>query len=212
MVHEHPYAHALLIDYGGVLTNSVIGGFSTACAAMGVDAEPFIAECFSPDHAGDSPFARLELGQVTMGEFCDQVSPILRKYASAPVDGHRWLKLVQRATRGVDQEMVRAVDALAERGALIALVSNSWGSVDDYPWDRLPAFSDVVVSGRVGLRKPDPRIYQLAAERLGVGTADCVFVDDLEVNLVPARELGMTTILHQRSPDTIGHLSRLFTV
>jgi HAD superfamily hydrolase (TIGR01509 family) len=54
-----------------------------------------------------------------------------------------------------------------------------------------------VISGEVGLRKPDPAIYELAAERLGLSPAACVFVDDLPGNLKPARALGMATVLHR---------------
>jgi epoxide hydrolase-like predicted phosphatase len=57
-------------------------------------------------------------------------------------------------------------------------------------------FDDVVISSEVGLRKPDPAVYELAAERLGLPPAGCVFVDDLPGNLKPALALGMATVLH----------------
>jgi putative hydrolase of the HAD superfamily len=66
------------------------------------------------------------------------------------------------------------------------------------------------VSSEVGIRKPDSAIYELAAEKLGCAPTDCVFVDDVEINLVPARALGMNTILHERTPDTVAELYRIY--
>jgi len=84
------------------------------------------------------------------------------------------------------------------------------GPSDGYPWDRLPQFSEFVVSAEVGIRKPASAIYELAAEKLGRAPADCVFVDDVEVNLVPARDLRMATVLHARAEDTLARLSRIY--
>jgi HAD superfamily hydrolase (TIGR01509 family) len=64
----------------------------------------------------------------------------------------------------------------------------------------------------VGLRKPEPRIYELGAESIGLGAGECVFVDDLPGNLKPARELGMATVHHRNTPETIAELERLLGV
>jgi putative hydrolase of the HAD superfamily len=83
----------------------------------------------------------------------------------------------------LDVKMVEAVTTLSSNGIQTALVSNSCGPIDGYPWARLPTFRQVVVSSEVGIRKPDPAIYRLAADRLKRKVADCVFIDDIEVNL-----------------------------
>jgi putative hydrolase of the HAD superfamily len=204
---------ALLVDFGGVLTESVLGSFERSCRTHGVHPAGFIAEVFSPDHAEDSPFALIELGQISMPEFLDRITPILSRHAAGKtddVDGAAWFRGVQQTTQRVDPQMVQAVQALTNRGVQTALVSNSWGPSDGYPWDRLPQFSEVVVSSEVGIRKPDTAIYELAAEKLGRAQADCVFVDDVEINLVPARALGMGTILHVRPHDTLAELRRIY--
>jgi epoxide hydrolase-like predicted phosphatase len=91
-------------------------------------------------------------------------------------------------------------------------VSNSWG-VRRYPRDLLTElFDGVVISGEVGIRKPAPEIYRLGAERIGLDPRDCVFVDDLPFNLAPAAELGMATIRHRTSEETIVELERLLGV
>lgn len=209
---QAPAASALLIDYGGVLTASVVEAFSSACASIGVDSRGFLDEAFAASHAEDSPFVLLELGQISAAEFSERLTPVLRRHASAPVDGHQFYAAVQNVTWDLDAVMTTAVNRFISAGVPTVLVSNSWGKSEIYPWHQLPAFTEVVVSSDVGLRKPDPDIYLLAADRVGVEPAECVFVDDLEVNLSPARELGMRTMLHTMAETTIAELARLFGI
>ena len=204
---------ALLVDFGGVLTESVLASFERSCRTHGVDPAGFIAEVFSPDHAEDSPFALIELGRISIPEFLDRITPILSRHAvgnAGEVNGAAWFRGVQQTTQNVDLQMVRAVQSLTDRGVQTALVSNSWGTSDGYPWGRLPQFSEVVVSSEVGIRKPDTAIYELAAAKLGRAPDDCVFVDDVEINLFPARALGMGAILHKRPLDTLAQLRRIY--
>jgi HAD superfamily hydrolase (TIGR01509 family) len=70
----------------------------------------------------------------------------------------------------------------------------------------------VIVSGEVGIRKPDPAIYLLAAEKLGLPASACVLVDDMAANLPPAADLGMTTVHHTDSAATVHELERVLGV
>jgi epoxide hydrolase-like predicted phosphatase len=91
-------------------------------------------------------------------------------------------------------------------------VSNSWGT---RRYDRAllaELFDAVLISGEVGIRKPSPEIYRLAAERIGLAPPECVFVDDLPFNLAPAAELGMATVHHVGTGQTIAELERLLGV
>ena len=98
---------------------------------------------------------------------------------------------------GLDHAMVDGVRAARAAGLRTGLLSNSWGD-DRYAHDVIDElFDDQVISSEVGLRKPDPAIYALAAERLGLPAEACVFVDDLPGNLKPARALGMATVVHR---------------
>ncbi|MGO9151891.1 HAD family hydrolase [Mycobacterium sp.] len=203
---------ALLIDYGGVLTASVLEAFSAACTSIGVDSQGFLNEAFAASHAKDSPFALLELGHIGGEEFSERLTPVLRRYATGPVNGHQFFSAVQNVTWDVDAAMTAAVNGFIAAGVPTVLVSNSWGKSETYPWEQLPAFTAAVVSSEVGLRKPDRDIYLLAAERVDVEPAQCVFVDDLEVNLATARELGMTAVLHKAAETTIAELARLLGV
>src|SRR5205085_7148348 len=97
-------------------------------------------------------------------------------------------------------------------GIRTGLISNSWGH-GRYDRSGFPElFDGVVISGEVGIRKPDPRIYRMGAEAIGLPPQECVFVDDLAFNLKPAQELGMATVLHRTSAQTVAELELLLGV
>jgi putative hydrolase of the HAD superfamily len=105
--------------------------------------------------------------------------------------------------------MQEAVQSIRAAGLRTALLSNSWGMAD-YPRHLFPDMFDVVViSGEVGMRKPEERIFRHAAGLLGLEPAQCVFIDDIEVNVTSAEALGMTAILHHDPAVTIARLGEL---
>jgi epoxide hydrolase-like predicted phosphatase len=109
--------------------------------------------------------------------------------------------------------MVRAVERLRQAGVKTALISNTWGPPMAYRSRALRRALDAVVrSDEVGLRKPDPEIYRLAAERLNVPPHDCVFIDDLLQNVDGARAAGMHAFVHRNADFTIPKLQELFGV
>ena len=108
--------------------------------------------------------------------------------------------------------MLAAVAALRRGGVRTGLLSNSWG-FEGYPRERFgELFDAVVISGEVGLRKPDPAIYALAADRLGLPAAACVFVDDLDTNVHAAEAAGMTGVVHTGAEHTLPRLAALLGV
>ena len=112
-----------------------------------------------------------------------------------------------------DEAMIGGVLAARRAGLRTAMLSNSWGE-DRYDRSQLEALFDTwVISGEVGVRKPDPAIYALAVERIGLAAEACVFVDDLPGNLKPARALGMATVVHRGDADaTLAEVSGLLGV
>ncbi|HEY6888176.1 MAG TPA: HAD family phosphatase [Solirubrobacter sp.] len=188
---------ALLIDWGGVLTTSMMGSFEAFARREGVD----VRAAFREDTAAREALIELETGRIDIATF------EVRLGAALSVDA---TGLARRLTQDVrpDVEMRAAVKALHDRGVPTALVSNSWRE-DDYDVDDL--FDVIVLSGALGIRKPDPRIYLVAAERLGVAPERCVFVDDLGGNLKPAKALGMATIRHTSAALTIPAMQRLLS-
>jgi putative hydrolase of the HAD superfamily len=94
-------------------------------------------------------------------------------------------------------------------GLRTALLSNSWGN--DYPrdgWDEM--FDAIVISGEVGMRKPEPRIYEHTLGLLGLPAGACVFVDDMPHNVAAAVEVGMVGVLHTSYDATLLELEALF--
>ncbi len=109
--------------------------------------------------------------------------------------------------------VVDAVAELRRQGVRTAVISNSWGSspFDPYATFQLQERYDVVlISDRVGLRKPDPAIFELAVQKLGLPASKCVFVDDVACYLAPAEKLGMTTVHATDPATTVRELNRLF--
>jgi len=186
----------LLIDWGGVLTGSVFASFEAFCTREGLPRDTlkdaFLGEA-RPLLEG------LEDGTLPLPEFERRLAERLQLSA----DG-----LAQRlmAEARPDTAMREAVKRFHDAGVRTALVSNSWRETD---YDALDAFDVVVLSQQIGVRKPDPRIYEEALDRVALAPERCVFVDDLGGNLKPAKQLGMTTIKHTDSKTTISVLERL---
>lgn len=200
----------LLVDYGGVLTSSVARSFRAFCVRLGLPPD-LVKETFVDAYRGvdgDSPVHLVETGRASPAEFAAGLAAALSARAGCgiPADG-----LVEQLFAGVtlDERMLGAVLAARGAGVRTGLLSNSWGT-DVYPRERFAdLFDAVVISGEVGLRKPDPAIFRLAAERVGLEPSDCVFVDDLDLNIVAAERLGMAGVVHRDPEQTLPQLSRL---
>jgi putative hydrolase of the HAD superfamily len=186
----------LLIDYGGVLTGSVFASFAAFCAREGLPADT-LKDAFLGD--ARPLLEGLEDGSLPLPEFERRLASLL------DLDPEDLARRLMREARP-DRAMREAVRRFHEQGVRTALVSNSWRPED---YAGLDAFDAVVLSQELGVRKPDARIYQVALERVALAAERCVFVDDLGGNLKMAKELGMTTVKHERAEITIAELERL---
>ncbi len=203
---------ALVVDYGGVLTSPLADSMGAWVAADGVDPAGFrdlMREWLTPG-AAVNPVHELETGALGGRDFEQALADRLRTRDGAPVPAEG---LLARMFAGFAEEpaMVGVLRRARAAGLLTALLSNSWDN--DYPreaWAEL--FDQVVISGEVGLRKPDPEIYLLTARRLGAEPAECVFVDDLPPNVRGAVAVGMVGVLHTDPASTIAELEVLFGV
>jgi putative hydrolase of the HAD superfamily len=194
----------LLVDWGGVLTTDVFASFAAFGAREGLGPGA-VAAAFRGDPAARRLLRGLETGDLPEPEFEQGFGELL----GVEPDG-----LIRRllGSVSVDERMRDAVAAARRAGVATGLVSNSWGS-GGYPADLLrELFDGVVISGRVGCRKPSPEIYELGARSIGLRPDQCVFVDDLAGNLTPAGDLGMATVLHVESAHTISMLAALLDV
>jgi putative hydrolase of the HAD superfamily len=200
---------ALLLDYGGVMTTSILESFASFCDTEGIDVDVFRAAVLGAARSPESPFARVETGAISQEEFDVAVAELLTHACGREItsDG---LKQRMFATVKPVKQMSDAVRAARDAGVRTALVSNSWGG-RDYPLGEFPLLFDVtVISGDIGMRKPEPEIYRYAADALGVATEACVFVDDLRVNIEGAEAVGMVGILHTDADTTIAQLEGIF--
>jgi putative hydrolase of the HAD superfamily len=192
----------LLVDFGGVLTTNVFDSFKQFSRAEGLR-EDAVKQIFRERGEGLALLRRLERGEITAAEFSDGFAPLL----GVKADG-----LVERLFAGVvpDEAMIDGVRQARAAGIRTGLISNSWGEglAYDPPLMR-ELFDVVVISGEVGLHKPEPEIFRLAAHRLGVVPQECVFVDDLRENCAGAEAVGMTAILHRGSEATLSALGHM---
>jgi putative hydrolase of the HAD superfamily len=198
-------ASGLLVDFGGVLTTDVFESFREFCEAEGLDPEA-VKRLFRTDPRALRELRRLEVGELTEQDFAHSFAPLL---GIEDTEG-----LVDRLFAGMrpDDAMIGAVRRARGQGVRTGLVSNSWGA-GRYDRDSFPElFDGVVISGEVGLHKPQPEIFRLGAERIGLPPEECVFVDDLRENCAGAEAVGMTAVLHRGADSTLPELERLLGV
>lgn len=192
----------LLADFGGVLTTNVFDSFKEFCRAEGLP-EDSVKNMFREQGEGLALLRRLEKGELTADEFSGQFAPLL----GVSPDG-----LVERLFGGIgpDEPMIDAIRRARAAGVRTGLISNSWGDGIAYePALMEELFDAVVISGEVGMHKPQPEIFRLGAERIGVEPEDCVFVDDLRENCAGAEAVGMAAVLHRGADQTIPRLEEL---
>ena len=205
----------VLIDWGGVLTTSLSVSIGKWIEADRIDDAHYRAvmrELIDQAYGGDqeSVVHALERGEMDGAAFERDLAARLRT-----VDG------VSPAAEGLLERMFAGferVDAMYDmlhdvkrNGVKTCLLSNSWSNV--YPrdgWDEL--FDAVVISGEVGMRKPEPRIFLHAAQLIGLEPAQCIFVDDIQANVDAAEQIGFTGVLHDQAAATAQRIATLLDV
>ena len=186
----------MIFDLGGVVFPSPIDAMREFEREHGLP-HRFLSEVVLTDPEGGA-WSRLERGELTIAQFCDAFEAECAAAGHA-IDAGAFMVAISTGS-GARPEMVTAIRAIRAHGLKTGALTNNWpgaGRGDGHEPIRdatAELFDAVVESALEGVRKPDPRIYLLACERLGVDPGQSVFLDDLGANLKPARELGMTTI------------------
>lgn len=200
---------ALVVDFGGVLTTPLQEAMFRFAEEAGIEPHHLARAALGGYMGGeDSLVFGFETGKTSQEEFTKAFAERLREESGIEVEP---ASLIPRLFGGLELEesMFTAVERARAGGLKTALLSNSWGT-ELYPRDRMtPIFDVMVISGEVGLRKPDPAIFELTTDRLGVAPGACVFVDDHPGHLTAAAEAGMTTVLHREPARTIAELESL---
>jgi epoxide hydrolase-like predicted phosphatase len=188
---------AVLFDFGGVFTPSPFPVITDAAPELGLTPQAALELCFGIyDQDGDHPWHKLERGEITLEDARAQLAALAREQ-EIEVDV---LALFGRmGAADPDREaMVEGAREIRRRGLRTALVTNNVREFGD-GWRRMvpvdELFEVVIDSSHVGVRKPDPRIFQLALEAIEIDASDAVFVDDHPGNIAAAEKLGMTGVL-----------------
>jgi putative hydrolase of the HAD superfamily len=200
---------AVLIDFGGVITTSVLQAFEQFGALLG--APPgLILDLLSRDTTARKLLVEHECGRIDADAFDRGCADRLRAHG-VEVQPEGLSARMQAGLRR-DDDTVQLTEDLRAAGVPIALVSNAFGR-DCYSGFDLDALADVVViSSEVGVRKPSRRIYAIACERLGIDPLQAVMVDDLRQNLDGAARLGIAGVLHTDAANTGTRLSERFGI
>jgi putative hydrolase of the HAD superfamily len=206
-----PY-RAVIFDLGGVVFASPLEAFDAYDDAAGLAAGTTRAVVRESSERG--AWAALERGELTLAEFAVALEAEARGHG-AEIDAATMMAMIGERS-GARPQMVRAAERIREEGLLTAALTNNWPGEDGAQtpggMHRLTIFDVVVESSVEGLRKPDPAIYQLTLDRLGVEAAAAVYLDDLGINLKPARAMGMTTIKVTDPDDALGELATVLGV
>jgi putative hydrolase of the HAD superfamily len=203
---------AVIFDLGGVVFPSPFEAFDAYDHGNALEKGTVRALIRGSSETG--AWAHLERGELTMDEFVAALEAEARD-AGFALDARQLMSLVG-SSLGARPEMTRAIVRIREHGLRTAALTNNWAvehvdSSSNGVHDS--GLFDVVVESSVeGLRKPDPRIYELALRRLGVRASEAVFLDDLGINLKPARDMGMTTIKVAEPAAALAELSSLLAL
>jgi putative hydrolase of the HAD superfamily len=201
---------AVVFDLGGVVFPSPLDVFRMYERDHGLP-HRFISEVVlaDPEHGA---WGRLERGELTLEEFCDAFDAECAAHGGK-VDSRDLMRAVG-AGLAPRPAMVAAIGSIRDHGLKTGALTNNWadeaGNREASPTEGW--FDVVVESAVVGLRKPDPRIYQLACRELGVAPAETAFLDDIGLNLKSARALGMHTIKVDEPDAALRELSALVGV
>src|SRR3979411_1422002 len=186
---------AVIWDFGGVLTTSPFEAFARYESERGLPAN-IIRRTNAANH-WENAWAKLEGAEVDIETF-DRLFAAESLALGAEVRGREVLPLLSGDLRPEMVEALKRVKTKFKTGCITNnLPANAIGSIGGrslYLAEVMVLFDHVIESAKIGLRKPDPRIYRMMVEALGVDPKNFVYLDDLGVNLKPARDMGMTTI------------------
>jgi len=197
---------AVIFDLGGVVLGSPLHAIADYEREVGLPAG-FVNRVVV-ESGPDGAWSRLERGELTLAAFhlAFEADCAERGHALSGAD------LMERVHESAQPRpaMLEAVRCIRRRDLVAAALTNNWVSEDGAGSGALqPYFDHFLESSQLGLRKPDPRIYRYACERMGVPADQAIFLDDIGRNLKPARELGMTTVKVDEPGAALAELSEL---
>jgi len=201
---------AVVLDWGGVLTVSVPDFVERWLTADNIDRDRYgvtMRGWMGREAAPDNPVFRLETGELSVAEFESLLAAELITLDGREIAAKGLLRRMF-GSADPDPKMVDLVRELRADGLTTVLLSNSWG--EGYPEDLLlELFDTIVISGRIGLRKPDPRIFEHTLDLIELPADRCAFFDDAPVNVEAARAVGLHAHRHTDADTTRAVIDRL---
>jgi putative hydrolase of the HAD superfamily len=203
---------AVISDFGGVVTLPLIEGFKRAHAEIGVPIEALAAAMkLTASRNPEPPLWTLERGQLSERDFLKGLEDALTEITGRPVslDGYGARLMGELEP---NEPLLARYRELRARGIRLAILTNNvreWHDIWRTAFDIDGLFELVVDSAFEGTRKPEPRIYEITLERLGLEAGDCVFIDDVDVNVTAANELGLHGIHFRTTDQVIAELDEL---
>ena len=198
---------AIIWDFGGVITSSPFDAFNEFEEANGLPKD--IIRTINSENPDMNAWAQFESNSITIDQFDD----LFLKEAKAKgfdIKGRDIIKLLKGSIR---ENMVSFLRELKSNFKLGCITNNvkpsSEENTDNETKEAMSIFDHVIESSIVGIRKPNPEIYMMSCDALNVSPDQCIYLDDLGINLKPARELGMTTIKVIQPEDAIQEVRNL---
>ena len=203
----------VISDFGGVLTTPLVSSFAAVQDDTGIPMEELgRAMRAIADREGEHPLYELEKGRVSEPDFLDKIGDALEPALGHRPEMHRFREIYFEALQP-NEPMIELMRELKASGLRMAMLTNNVREWEPLWRGMLPVdeiFELVVDSAFVGMRKPDPEIYELTLERLGGTAAErCLFVDDIEVNCDAARELGLSAVHYRHNDQAISEIRGL---
>ena len=198
---------AIIWDFGGVITSSPFEAFNNFEEANGLPKD--IIRTINSENPDMNAWAQFESNSITIDEFND----LFLKEAKAKgfdIKGKDIIKLLKGSIRENMVSFLRELKSDFKLGCITNNVkSSSEENTDNETEEAMSIFDHVIESSIVGIRKPNPEIYMMSCDALNVSPDQCIYLDDLGINLKPARELGMTTIKVIQPEDAIQEVRNL---
>ena len=198
---------AIIWDFGGVITSSPFEAFNQFEEANGLPKD--IIRTINSENPDTNAWAKFESNSVTIDVFND----LFLKEAKAKgfdIKGRDIIKLLKGSIRKNMVNFLRELKSDFKLGCITNNVkSSSEENNDNETKEAMSLFDHVIESSIVGIRKPNPEIYMMSCDALKVSPDQCIYLDDLGINLKPARELGMTTIKVIHPEDAIQEVRNL---
>ncbi len=201
----------LIVDWGGVLTMPIHMAIGSWLKATGVERDHYgavLGRWIEPLPGEMSPVHQLERGEIAVEDFEHMLSSALAHEGST-VEAQGLVSTMFADLAIYEDSMTSLVTRAHAAGVRTGLLSNSWGHDYDRS-DWLDMFDVVVISGEVGMRKPEREIFELTLDRMGLPAGECVFIDDMAHNVAAAAKAGLAGIVHRTFDETASELDALF--